>query len=111
MKRGKRRAQSEDPGEPPPPPDEVTGDDIGATGDEPTVRDKIREMEWRHATGVEDLETRPEEDHVVRDGDGGVDEPGKSSGRTAEEVSSSESDEGDVEEMSTEDEEELWRRV
>ena len=31
--------------------------------------------------------------------------------RTAEEVSSSESDEGDVEEMSTEDEEELWRRV
>ena len=31
--------------------------------------------------------------------------------RTVEEVSSSESDEGDVEEMSTEDEEELWRRV
>ena len=31
--------------------------------------------------------------------------------RTAEEVSSSESDEGDVEEMPTEDEEELWRRV
>ena len=31
--------------------------------------------------------------------------------RTAEEVSSSESDEDDVEEMSTEDEEELWRRV
>ena len=31
--------------------------------------------------------------------------------RTAEEVSSSESDDGDVEEMSTEDEEVLWRRV
>ena len=31
--------------------------------------------------------------------------------RAAEEVSSSESDEGDVEEMSTEDEEELWRRI
>ena len=31
--------------------------------------------------------------------------------RAAEKVSSSESDEGDVEEMSTEDEEELWRRV
>ena len=31
--------------------------------------------------------------------------------RAAEEVSSSESDDGDVEEMSTEDEEELWRRV
>ena len=31
--------------------------------------------------------------------------------RAAEEVSSSESDEGDVEEMSTEDEEELWRMV
>ena len=31
--------------------------------------------------------------------------------RTAEEVSSSESDDGDVEEMSTGDEEELWRRV
>ena len=31
--------------------------------------------------------------------------------RTAEEVSSSESDEDDVEEMSTEDEEELWGRV
>ena len=54
MKRGKRRARSEDPGEPPPPPDEATGEDEGATGDEPTVRDKIREMEWRHATGVED---------------------------------------------------------
>ena len=31
--------------------------------------------------------------------------------RAAEEVSSSESDEGDVEEMSTEDEGELWRIV
>ena len=31
--------------------------------------------------------------------------------RAAEEVSSSESDEGDVKEMYTEDEEELWRRV
>ena len=31
--------------------------------------------------------------------------------RTAEEVSSSESDDGDVEEMSMEDEKELWRRV
>ena len=31
--------------------------------------------------------------------------------RTVEEISSSESDDGDVEEMATEDEEELWRRV
>ena len=97
---------------PPPPPDEVTGDDEGATGDEPTVREKIREMEWRHATGVEDLKTSPEEVRVVRDGDERVDEPGKeTSRRAAEEVSSSESEEGDVEEMSTEDEVELWRRV
>ena len=82
------------------------------TGDEPTVRDKIREMEWRHATGVEDRETSPEEDRVVRDGDGRVDEPGKEpSRRAAEEVSSSESDEGDMKKMSTEDEEELRRSV
>ena len=109
-KRGKRRARIEDPGEPPPPPDEATGEDEGATGDEPTVRDKIREMEWRHATGVEDRETSPEEDRVVRDGDGRVDEPDKeASRRAAKEVSSSESDE--VEEMSTVDEEELWRMV
>ena len=59
-KRGKRRARSEDPGEPPPTPDEATVEDEGATGDEPTVRDKIREMEWRQATGVEDRETSPE---------------------------------------------------
>ena len=111
-KRGKRRARSEDPVEPPPPPDEATGEDEGATGDEPTVRDKIREMEWRHATGVEDRENSPEEERVVRDGDGRVDETDKEvSQRAAEEVSSSESDEGDVEEVSTEDEEELWRRV
>ena len=42
----------------------------------------------------------------VRDDDEGVVGPDKEvSRRTAEEVSSSESDEGDVEEMSTEDEE------
>ena len=69
-------------------------------------------MEWRHATGAEDRETSPEEDRVVRDGDGGVDEPNKEvSRRAVEEVSSSESDEGDVEEMSTEDEEEIWMSV
>ena len=39
-KRGKRRARSEDPGEPPPPPDEGAVEDEGATGDDPTVRDK-----------------------------------------------------------------------
>ena len=112
MKRGKRRARSEDPGEPPPQTGEATGEDEGATGDEPTVRDKIREMEWRHPTGVEDRETSPEEDRVVSDGDERVVGPEKEvSRRAAEEVSSSESDEGDVKEMSTEDEEELWRRV
>ena len=75
----------------------MIGEEEGATGDEPTVRDKIREMEWRHATGVEDRETSPEEDRVVRDGDERVDMPEKEvSRRTAEEVSSSESDEGDV---------------
>ena len=61
---------------------------------------------------MEDRETSPEEDGVVRDGDERVVGPEKEvSRRAAEEVSSSESDEGDVEEMSTEDEEELWRRV
>ena len=65
-------------------------------------------MEWRHATGVEDRETGPGDERVVRDDDEGVVGPYKEvSRRTAEEVSSSESDEGDVEEMSTEDEEEL----
>ena len=71
-KHGKRRARSEYPGEPPPPPDEAIVEDEGATGDEPTVRDKIREMEWRHATGVEDRETSPEDERVVRDDDEGV---------------------------------------
>ena len=61
-----------------------------ATGDEPTVQDKIREMEWRHATGVEDRGTGPDEDIDVRDGDGQSVEPDKEVGRrTAEEVSSS----------------------
>ena len=111
-KRGKRRARSEDPGDTPPQPEEATGEDEGATGDEPTVRDKIREMEWRHATGVEDREASPEDKRVVPDDDEGVVGPDKEvSRRTAEEVSSSESDKGDVEEMSTGDEEELWRRV
>ena len=103
----------------PTPPEEATGEDEGSTGDEPTMRDKIREMEWRHATGVEDLETGPDEERFVRDGEGGVIRDGDeelvldkgASRRTAEEVSSSESDDCDVEEMSTEDEEELWRRV
>ena len=61
---------------------------------------------------MDDRETSPEEDRVVRDGVERVDEPDKEvSRRAAEEVSSSESDEVDVEEMSTEDEGELWRRV
>ena len=29
-------------------------------GQQETMRDKIQEMEWRHATGVEDRETSPE---------------------------------------------------
>ena len=53
-KRVKRRARNEDPREPPPPPDEAAGEETGGTGDEPTVRDKILEMKWRHATVVED---------------------------------------------------------
>ena len=78
----------------------------------PTMRDRLREMEWRHATGVEDRETDPDEERVVRDDDEGVVGPDKEvSRRTAAEVRSSESDDGDVEKMSTEDEEELWRRV
>ena len=44
-------------------------EDEGATGDEPTMRDRLREMEWRHATGVEDRETGPDEERVVRDDD------------------------------------------
>ena len=61
------------------------------------MRDKIREMEWRHATGVEDRETGPDEDRDVRDGDGQSVEPDKEVGRrTAEEVSSSESDDSDA---------------
>ena len=76
------------------------------------MRYRLREMEWRHATGVEDRETGPDEERIVRDDDEEVVGPDKEvSRRTAEEVSSSESDEGDVKEMSTEDEEELWRRV
>ena len=54
---------------------------------------------------MEDLETGPDEEGLVRDGDEEVVRSDKEvSRRTAEEVSSSESDEGDVEEMSTEDE-------
>ena len=72
------------------------------------MRDRLREMEWRHATGVEDRETGTDEARVVRGDDEGVVGPDKEvSRRTAEEVSSSGSDEADVEEMSTEDEEEL----
>ena len=76
------------------------------------MRDKIREIEWRHATEVEDREASPEEDRVVRDYEERGDEPDKQvSHRAAEEVSSSESDEVDMEKMTTDDEEELWRRV
>ena len=59
---------------------------------------------------MEDRETGPDEEGVVRDDEEVVGPDKEVSRRTAEEVSSSESDEGDVE-MSTEDEEELWRRV
>ena len=68
-KLGKRRARSEDPENPPLTPEEATGADEGATGNEPTMRDKIREMEWRHATGVEDRETSLDEERLVRDDD------------------------------------------
>ena len=48
-------------------------EETGGTGDEPTVRDKIREMEWRHATGVEDREASLDEERGVRDdGERGV---------------------------------------
>ena len=61
---------------------------------------------------MEDRETGTDEARVVRGDDEGVVGPDKEvSRRTAEEVSSSGSDEADVEEMSTDDEEELWRRV
>ena len=57
------------------------------------MRDNIREMEWRHATGEKDRETGPEDERVARDNDEGVVGPDKEvSRRTAEEISSSESD-------------------
>ena len=39
-------------------------------------------MEWQHATGVEDRETSPEEDRVVRDGDERVVGPEEEVNRT-----------------------------
>ena len=111
MKRVKRRARSEDPGEPPHRPDEPTEEYEVGTGDEPTVRDKKREMEWRHSTGVNDREASPSDERGVRDDEGSGEPENDDRRHAAEEASSSESDEVDVEEMTTEDEEELWRRA
>ena len=66
-KRVKRRARSEYPGEPPPTPDESMEGDGSDTGDEPTVLDKIREMKWRHAACVDDMEASPGDMRGVRD--------------------------------------------
>ena len=54
------------------------------------MRDRLREMEWRHATGVEDRETGPYDERIVRVDDEDVVGPDKEvSRRTAEEISSS----------------------
>ena len=68
-------------------------------------------MKWRHATGVDDSEVSPSEGRGVREEDESDEHDTEERRRTAEEVSSSESEKVDVEEMATEDEEELWRRV
>ena len=86
-------------------------EDGGGTGDEPTVRDKIRELEWRHSTGVDDSETSPSDKRGVRDDESSGGPANEDRRHASEEVSSSESEEMDAEEMATEDEEELWRRV
>ena len=68
-------------------------------------------MEWRHAAGVDDREMSSGDERGVRD-DESSGEPDKDDRRhTAEEVSNSESDEADVGDMLTEDEEGLWRMV
>ena len=75
--------------------------------DEPTVRDKLREMKWRHAAGVDTEEFCPGDERDVRDDDG-LDEHEKVERRhTAEEISSSESEEADVGDMLNKDEEAL----
>ena len=52
---GRRRSHSEEPGEPPPPKEHLALNDVdGAAGEEPTVRDRQRELEWIHAAGVDD---------------------------------------------------------
>ena len=71
----------------------------------------LREMECRHAAGGDDGETGPGEERGVRY-DGISYEHWKDDGRrAAEEVSSSESEEAQVGDMPTDNEEELWRRV
>ena len=56
LRGGRLRSRSEDPGEPPLPPDETSErcELASTTGDEPTVRDRLRELEWRHSAGVDD---------------------------------------------------------
>ena len=68
-------------------------------------------MEWRHSTGVDDRETSPSDERGVLDDEISGGPENEDRRHAAEEVSSSESDEIDAEEITTEDEEELWRRV
>ena len=58
-------------------------------------------MEWRHSTGVDDTDVSPSEGGGVRS-EKESDESDEEKGRqTAEEASSSENEEVDVEEMAT----------
>ena len=60
---------------------------------------------------MDDRETSPGEERGVREDEGSEEYVKKVRRRAKEEVSSSKNDEVDVEEMATDDEEELWRRV
>ena len=68
-------------------------------------------MEWRHSTGLDDREASPSDERCVRDDESSVKPEKEDRGHASDEVGSSESEEMDAEEMATEDEEELWRRV
>ena len=67
----------------------MEGRDVaGTTGEEPTLRDRLRELEWRHATGV-DYERSEVEDRTLT-------EPRRAVRGEQEKVSSNKSDEDDV---------------
>ena len=77
---------------------------MGGSGDEPTVGDRLRELERRHATGVDD-------DRSANTGGRAPARLERGVRGDADEVSRSDSEEEADRGVEIDEEEELWRRV